>query len=159
MEFEACVDIACSSQAAFAFLRDKHDIVQAKRSPVLAIEKATAGPVGVGSRFHEVVRLLPGVHGAIVSEVTCCEPCRRLEEDYVGAGMRGHLAYELVQRPFGCRLLQRQTLEPQGPLKLLSPVIAPAFGRRLQDRLLAVKGELEMHTARLDPSTSAKESV
>lgn len=159
MEFEASVDIACSPDAAFAFLRDKHEVAQAPGSPVLVIEKVTDGPVGVGSRFREVVRMLPGLRGEILSEVTRCDPCRRLEEDYSGAGMRGHLAYELLQRPFGCRLVQHQTLEPLGALKLLSPMIERTFGRRLRDRLLAIKDELEMHTARLDPSASVKETV
>jgi len=57
----------------FAFPRDKHLHAQEPGSPVLLLEKTTPGDVGVGTRFREVVRMLPGVRGEIRSTVSRCE--------------------------------------------------------------------------------------
>jgi len=103
--FELSVVIRRSPGDVFAFLRDKDQIRQKENSPVLLIEKTTAGPTGVGTRYREVVQMLPFLRGEILSEITRCEPGRFLEEDFQGAGMQGHLAYQFLPEGEGTRLI------------------------------------------------------
>lgn len=105
MYFELSVVIRRSPGDVFAFLRDKDQIRQKENSPVLLIEKTTAGPTGVGTRYREVVQMLPFLRGEILSEITRCEPGRFLEEDFQGAGMQGHLAYQFLPEGEGTRLI------------------------------------------------------
>lgn len=135
MRFELALRIACPPEEVFAFLRDKDLYPQEPDSPVLALDKTTDGPVGVGTRYREVVRMLPCVRGEILSEITRYEPPRFLEERFEGAGMRGYLAYEFVGQETGTALIQRETLEPLGLLRLVAPLIRWMLARRLEERL------------------------
>ncbi len=143
MRFELSVTIARPPAAVFSFLRDKHLHAREPGSPVVVLEKTTPGEVGIGTRYREVVRMLPGIRGEIRSTVTRCEPGRALEEDFAGAGMRGHLAYEFLAEGGGTRLVQRQSLELAGWLRPAQPLIRWAFARRLRDRLDGIAAELE----------------
>jgi len=144
--FELSVTTVRPTAVVFAFLRDKHLHVREPGSPVVLLEKATPGEVAVGTRFREVVRMLPGIQGEIRSIVTRCEPDRALEEDFAGAGMRGHLAYEFVVEGGGTRLVQRQTLVLAWWLRPLQPLVRWAFGRRLHGRLDGIADSLEAPT-------------
>lgn len=146
MRFESSVRIARPPAEAFAFMRDKHLVAQELGSPVLVLEKTTPGDVGVGTRFREVVRLLPGVHGEIRSTITRCERDRALEEDFAGAGMRGHLTYGFRAEGDGTRLVQRQTLELVWWLRPLQPLVRRAFARRLRARLDGIAARLARPT-------------
>ena len=154
MIFEMSVTIARPPAAVFDFLRDKHLHVQAPGSPVEALEKASPGPVDAGTRFREVVRMLPGIRGEIRSIITRCEPCRALEEGFEGAGMRGHLAYKFLAEGGGTRLLQRQSLELAPWLRPLQPLVRRAFARRLRRRLDGIAAALEAPTAPLTRKVS-----
>lgn len=145
MFFELSVTIARPPAAVFTFLRDKHLHAREPGSPVVLLEKTTPGEVGIGTRFREVVRMLPGIRGEIRSTVTRCEPDRALEEDFAGAGMRGHLAYEFVDEGSGTRLVQRQTLALAWWLRPLQPLVRWVFAGRLQGRLAGIQAELEAH--------------
>jgi hypothetical protein len=127
----------------FAFLRDKDLYPQEPGSPVLVLEKTTDGPPAVGTRYREVVQMLPLVRGEIRSEITRYEPDRYLEERFTGAGLQGHLAYEFVPRDAATELVQRETLQPLGILRLAGPLIERVLYRRLRERLEAIKSILE----------------
>jgi hypothetical protein len=143
MNFELSIAINCAPATVFAFLRDIDRHPQKPDSPVLALEKTTPGPVGVGTRYREVVQMLPFVRGEILSEITRYEPSRYLEEDFAGAGMAGHLAYEILPEAQGARLIQREVLHAQGLLKPLAPIIGRVLAPRLQARLEAIRALLE----------------
>ena len=87
--FELSIRIERPTADVFAFLRDKDLYPQEPGSPVLALEKTTAGPTAVGTRYREVVQMLPFVRGEILSEITCYEPPRRLQERFWGAANAG----------------------------------------------------------------------
>ena len=142
MRFELTRHVARPPAAVFAFLRDKHQHAQEARSPVLALEKTTSGPVGVGTGFREVVRVLPCLRCTIRSVVTRCDADRVLEERYAGCGMRGHLAYRFAPEGGGTRLTQRQTLFLAWWLRPLEPLVRRAFGRRLAWRLDGIAARL-----------------
>ncbi len=75
--------------------------------------------------------------------ITRFEPDEYLEEDFEGAGFKGHLAYQFVPEDDGTRLIQRETMFARGLLKVFEPLIARSFSRHLQERLEAIKAILE----------------
>jgi len=143
MDFELSVMIERPPAHVFAFLRDKDLYPQEPGSPVLVLEKTTDGPPAVGTRYREVVQMMPFVRGEILSEITRYEPDRLLEERFRGAGMQGHLAYEFTPSGTGTELTQRETLQPLGMLRLAGPLIKRRLHRRLCERLETIKSILE----------------
>jgi len=143
MYYELSISINRPPGDVFKFLRDKDTYPQEDGSPVLVLEKTTPGPAGVGTRYREVVQMLPFVRGEILSEITRYEPDEFLEEDFWGAGMDGHLAYQFLEEGEGTMLIQRETLHWRGILRLCEPVIRPILGRQLRQRLEDIKADLE----------------
>jgi hypothetical protein len=143
MDFELVIQISRPPDTVFAFLRDKDKFPQAEDSPVLLLEKTTPGPHAVGTRYREVVQMLPFFKGEILSEITHYEPGERLGEAWQGAGMKGHLTYLFIPENDGTKLIQQETVRPQGLLRLVAPLIKWTLGRRLQERLHDVKRILE----------------
>jgi hypothetical protein len=143
MHFDLSIMIRRPPGDVLAFLRDKDKHPQKPGSPVLVLEQTTPGPPGVGTRYREVVQMLPFVRGEILSVITRFDPGERLEEDFYGAGMKGHLAYRFVPEAGGTRLFQEETVEPRGLLKVLAPVMERALARQLRRRLEAIKEFLE----------------
>lgn len=143
MYFELSIRIKRPPEDVFGFLRDKDLFPQPAHSPVLALDKTTAGPVGVGTCYLEVVQMLPLVRGEIRSRITRFEPPRFLEEDFAGAGMSGHLAYEFVPKGTETLLIQRETLEPHGPLRLIAGLIESSLDVKLRERLDSIQQVLE----------------
>jgi hypothetical protein len=87
--------------------------------------------------------MLPFYRGEILSEITRFEPNEVLEEDFRGAGMYGHLAYQFLPEKEGTQLIQRETLHYQGLLRFCEPVIRVFLDRRLHERLEGIKTDLE----------------
>jgi hypothetical protein len=143
MYFELSIAIHRPPSDVFAFLRDKDKYPQKKDSPVLILEQTTPGAAGVGTHYREVVQMLPFVREEILSVITRFEPCELLEEDFEGAGFKGHLAYQFLPEDDGTRLIQRETMSAQGFLKVLEPVIERMLSHRLWERLEAIKAILE----------------
>lgn len=147
MDFELSIIIRRTPNDVFAFFRDKDRHRQKTGSPVLGIEKLDPGPPVPGTRYREVVQMLPLVRGEIRSRITRIEPGLWLEEDFEGAAMRGHLAYQFLDVGNGTRLIQHESLAAQGLLKVLEPIIRRMLFRRLLDRLEGVKLLLESHVS------------
>jgi uncharacterized protein YndB with AHSA1/START domain len=143
VDFELSIMINRSPAEVFAFLRDKEKHPQKEGSPVLVLEKTTPGTPGVGTRYREVVQMLPFYRGEILSEITHFKPNELLEEDFSGAGMYGHLAYQFIPEKDGTILVQRENLHYHGLLRFFEPIIRVMLGRRLLERLEAIKLHLE----------------
>ena len=143
MRFSRSTWINCPPSTVFAFLRDKDTHRQQPGSPVQVLERVTPGPVQAGSRFVEVVRIMPFVTSRIESTVTRCDPPTRLEERFVAPRMSGYLAYEFQLEEGGTRLIQRETLEYRGLLSLFEPLIERMLIPRIVERLAAIKVWLE----------------
>jgi hypothetical protein len=103
----------------------------------------TPGEPGVGTRYREVVQMLPLVRGEIHSVITRFEPDEYLEEDFEGARFKGHLAYQFLAEDDGTGLIQREIMFARGLIKVFEPRIARSFFRHLQERLEAIKAILE----------------
>lgn len=127
----------------FCFLCNKDSYKQQDESPVLLLEKTTDGPVGVGTRYREVVQMAPFIKSQILSEVTRYEPYSVLEEKWVGGGMMGTLTYFFNTAGEGTELIQHVEIETNWLLKLFDPVIAQLYAKAAQYRLDCIKAVLE----------------
>ncbi len=148
MDFRVDAEMARSPERVFAFMRDIDQVKRDPHSVVPVLEKISPGPYGVGSTFHEVVRILPFVNADVRSEITRFEPPGvldyRFEWRCLGATMTGELRYRFEALPGGrTRLVQEQTLVPQGPLAWVSPLIARVFSRRISGRMRGLRAGIE----------------
>ena len=146
MNFEFRAVIARPLADVFAFFRDLDQHAGQEGSVVPVYDKVTPGPTGVGTRYREVIRLLPGLTAEMWSEITAYEPERRLAYRFSGMGMDGLLDYEFEATGEGTLIVQRQSLHPRGLLNLLNPLIKPAFSRAAGNRLEGIKHLLESKT-------------
>ncbi len=143
MKFEISAVILRPTEQVFGFFKDVDRHAGQKGTLVPAYEKITPGPVGVGTRYREVVQLLPFMTGEILTEVVALEPDRRLAYRYVALGMAGELTYSFEAVEGGTRIVQQQSLLPGGVLRLFGPVIGALFSWMIKRRLAGIKGLLE----------------
>ena len=120
MYFELSITIERSPSDVFGFLRDKDMYPHKEDSPVLLIERTTPDPPGIGTHYREVVQMLPFFRGEILSEITRFESSKFLEEDFEGAGMKGHLAYQFLPEGNGTKLIQCETIRFRGLFRFLN---------------------------------------
>jgi hypothetical protein len=147
LKFHVEAEIARAPAAVFGYLRDIDKKCRDPRSVVPVLEKVGTETTGVGSRFREIVRVLPFADAEVASEVTRFEPPRELDYQFslrlLGLRLTGDLQYRLEMRNGGTRLVQEQTLRPHGLLRLLKPIIRRQFGARIEERMGCMKAELE----------------
>jgi len=143
MEFELTVKIDAPPEKVFRFLRDKHLHQRSPGSAVLVLDKTSPGPVGVGTRYREVVRMLPWFDGQILSEIAEFEEDARITELFSGSNMNGELTYRFSPVGSGTRLIQRQRFEFHGWIRLMLPLIWLALAFQLRRRLRSIKRILE----------------
>ena len=143
MDFDLSVEIGRPPAEVFALLADVERFAAGPGSPVVSMEKIPPGRTEVGTRWREVVRLLPGLSMTVWSVVIDLTPDARLVVDFSSVAFTGRLTYELTETTSGTRLHQRQTLEPRGPFRLVSRPMARALRPRLVERLDDIRGQLE----------------
>ena len=143
MEFELAITINRPQEDIFIFLRDKDQHKQKECSPVLVLERITDAPVKVGTKYREVVQMLPFYKSEILSVITRYEPYEYLEEDFYSKGMKGHLAYQFIDIEGSTKLIQRERIFFSFPINLINPVIKKVLHRKLLERLEEIKMELE----------------
>jgi hypothetical protein len=130
-------------EPVFHVLANLDRVQQAGGSPVLALDKVTSGPPGLGSRYREVVRMIPFYNGEFISEITAFEAPRLLELTWTGPGMNGRDRYELTEIQDGTRLGHQKWVLCPGPLRIMEPVMREALFPRLEEQLQAIKRGLE----------------
>jgi len=141
--WSSSVDIRRPPEAVFHFLANIQDVQQPKDSPVLALDLITEGPPRLGSRYREVVQMLPFFKGEIFSEITAFEPPRVLEMTWKGPGLRGTDRYELGASQEGTRLKHSKITSCPGVLRIMEPFMRGPLIPRLEERLVEIKHELE----------------
>jgi hypothetical protein len=144
--FRGSVVIRRPPEVIFEVMANLHRVPQAEGSPVLALDLATSGPVGPGSRFREVVRILPFYSWEFLSEITTYTPPRLLEETFTGPGMSGLIRYDLTEVDEGTELVQQEWLSLRGLLRVFDPMVRRALYSRLEARLDLIKRGLEEGT-------------
>ena len=143
MDFEFVAVIDCPLADVFALFRDVDQYNEHGGSPVPVLDKITDGPVRVGTRYLEVVKMLPFVTMTILSEITEYEPERYLASRWWSNVMEGHLAYTFEETGGGVRVIQKMSLNPKGVLRAFSPLIKALFSRAAGQRLEGIKALLE----------------
>jgi hypothetical protein len=143
MQFDLAVEIEALPGEVFAFLRDKHRHTRKPGSAVRLLDKTTPGPVGIGTRYREVVRMLPWFEGEILSEITGFEENTAITEMFSGPNMTGELTYRFSPASGGTRLIHEQRFQFQGWIRVLLPLIWLAMAVQLRLRLRSIKRILE----------------
>jgi len=141
--WSSSIYIQRSPDEVFDFLANIQDVQQEKGSPVLTLDLITPGPTQIGSRYREVVQMLPFFRGEIFSEITAFESPRILEMSWIGPGMKGTDKYELSSTMDGTTLKHTKYTICLGVIRLMEPLIRGALIPRLEDRLVSIKLELE----------------
>lgn len=137
------VDIRRPPEAVFDFLANIHEVQQDEGSPVLELELMTPGPVRLGSRYREVVQMMPFFRGEIVSTITAYERPVVLQMDWTGPGMTGRDRYELAASSEGTTLVHRKWTSASSLLRALEPLMRKPLIPRLEARLVDIKRLLE----------------
>jgi uncharacterized protein YndB with AHSA1/START domain len=151
MQFELSTVIDRTPPEVFAFLADMRNHPQEEGTKVLHVEKTTSGPIGAGTRFREVVQMLPLVRVEMISEVTAYEPDQRVIFTWRGGGMEGELALAFKLQNGSTRVALRETIRPQGLMRLAEPLIGRAFEDTQARRLEGLKRTLELEKERSGP--------
>jgi len=146
MVFTEEIEIAAPVEAVFGCLANKHRIERKPGALVPRLDKLTAGPVGVGTRFVEEVRMFPGVISTIRSRVTRFDSGVALEEEFEGAGLVGTMRYSFDQTGSGTRLTHVQEMRFLGLYRGFN-LILPVFRIAMRRRLQAIKALLESGAA------------
>ena len=141
--WSSSIDIRKPPEVVFEFLANIQDVQQSDDSPVLALDLITEAPPRIGSRYREVVQMMPFVKGEILSEITAFEFPRVLEMAWSGAGMSGTDRYELDTHPYGTTLNHTKRTSFPGILRVLEPIMRKPLIPRLEQRLVDIKHILE----------------
>ena len=101
-----------------------------------------AGPAIAGTRTREVLRFLGSTY-VTDATVVHVEPGRRLLYEGAGEGttVRGYRRVEDTSG--GTRFVESIQIELSGPLRLLEPLLAPLYGRRMKSEVRTLKALLE----------------
>lgn len=145
--WSSSIDIRRPPAEVFDFLANIQDVDQSEDSPVLSLDLITEGPPRQGSRYREVVQMMPFIKGEIISEITVFDPSRVLEMDWRGASMTGMDRYELTAIPEGTHLKHLKHTSLNGILRFLEPFMRVPLIPRLEARLLSIKHHLEVGKA------------
>lgn len=143
------IDIRQPAEAVFDYLANIQDVKQAEGSPVLALDLTTPGPPRLGSQYREVVQMLPFFKGEIFSEITVFEPPRVMEMAWTAPGMKGTDKYELAAAHGGTTLKHTKNTICLGALRLIEPLVRRALVPKLNERLVAIKREIEKRVSPL----------
>ena len=135
MDCDLSIAIRQPPEAVYAVLADVQDYIHGPGSPVPEMEKIPPGPTVVGTRWREVVRLLPFLTMTVWTEVTDVVPGQRLSLAFRGPWMTGRIRYDFEPTTDGSILHHRETLTPHGPLRLVAGPMDRVFKPQLLGRL------------------------
>lgn len=141
--WSSSIDIGQPREVVFELLANIQDVPQSDDSPVLALDLLTEGPPRLGSRYREVVQMMPFIKGGIISEITAFDPPRVLEMAWTGPGMAGTDRYELAVTQEGTTLNHEKRVSFRGVLRLVEPLMRIPLIPRLEARLVEIKRLLE----------------
>jgi hypothetical protein len=119
--WSSSIDIQRPPEIVFDFLANIQDVQQSDDSPVLALDLITKAPPRLGSKYREVVQMMPLLRGEIISEITAFDPQRVLEMAWRGPGMTGTDRYELAITQDGTTLNHTKCVSCSGVLRVMEP--------------------------------------
>ncbi len=140
-KFENTVTIQRPAEEVFAFLADFENIPMWNYA-IEETSKASAGPVGVGTRYRQT-RSVPG-RSVEDFEVTVFEPARRLAIQGQIGPFRARIGYVLEAAAGATRLVNKVELDPSpAALRLLAPLATPKIKAAVAQNLCKLKLVLE----------------
>jgi uncharacterized protein YndB with AHSA1/START domain len=119
-------------EKVFDFVADQRN--EPRYNPdMIRAEKTSAGPVGLGTRFHAETKTRRRTADMTI-EITACERPRRLAHAIHLSNMdiRGTLLFDPV--PGGTRMRWLWDVRPRGLLKLMGPMVTH-MGQRQEQRI------------------------
>jgi hypothetical protein len=139
--FENTVTIQRPQEEVFAFLADFENIPRWNYA-IDQTSKASAGPVGVGTRYHQT-RSVPN-RSVEDFEVTVFEPARRLAIHGQIGPFQAQISYELEPAPGATRLVNNVELDSSpAALRLVAPLAIPKIKAAVAENLGKLKQVLE----------------
>jgi hypothetical protein len=141
--WSSSIDIRRSPEVVFEFLANIQEVQRADDSPVLALDLITEGPPRLGSKYREVVRMMPLLKGEIISEITAFDVPHILELTWKGPGMSGTDRYVLDSSQYGTTLKHTKCTSFIGILRIMEPVMRIPLIPRLEQRLVGLKHIIE----------------
>jgi hypothetical protein len=141
--WSSSIDIRRPPEMVFELLANIQGVQQSEDSPVLALDLITEGPPRLGSRYREVVQMMPLIKGEIISEITAFDPPRVLEMAWRGPGMTGTDRYELAATQDGTTLNHTKCVSCPGILRIMEPFMRIPLIPRLEERLVDIRHLLE----------------
>lgn len=148
LRYDLEVAVGADPATVYAFLADVQDHTGPPGSGV-RMRKRPAGPTAVGTRWHEEVRLGPGLWMPVDSVATAVDPPALLEADFTSPFFTGWLSYRVEPATTGSTLRQRQVVRPRRSMRWLSRATDAALRPRLLDRLADIRDIVESRDARL----------
>jgi uncharacterized protein YndB with AHSA1/START domain len=138
--FENTVMIARPIEDVFAFLSDLENVPKWNYA-IVETRKVSAGPVGVGTVYHQV-RSVPSRSEERL-EITTYTPPRQLAIQGQLGPFRSRLFYALNATPEGTRITNTVEVELRGPGRLLARVAVPRVREAAAANLRKLKELLE----------------
>ncbi|MBI2237456.1 MAG: SRPBCC family protein [Actinobacteria bacterium] len=135
MKVERSIHIARPLDRVFAFVSDFEN---SPKWQLVARDtrRITDGPIGPGTRYRQAVEAM-GMKGVVTIELTDFQPGRAVGFTVSRFGpIAPRAAFHFEEQNGGTRVTFRGDPNPQGPFRLLSPVIV-AYARRLWAKHLA----------------------
>jgi uncharacterized protein YndB with AHSA1/START domain len=144
VKFTNVVTINRPRPVVFAYLAHLENIPRWNYA-ISQTRKLTSGPVGVGTRYHQI-RTLP-TPSEETFEVVEFEPDRRLSIDGGLGPFRGRVAYILESGNASTTLTNTMDLRPSAPLGVVARLAAPQARSAVMANLNTLKQLLESGTA------------
>ncbi|GAB4456127.1 MAG: hypothetical protein Kow00120_25500 [Anaerolineae bacterium] len=142
IRFENTTVIDRPAAQVFDFLADLENLPRWNYA-VVETEKISDGSVGVGIRYRQVREFL-GRRIEDQFEVTAYEPAKRLAIESTVPGLFPFaFVYELAPVHGNTRITNSVTLEPQGALRLASPLVASRVKSAVDANLARLKEIIE----------------
>lgn len=147
LEFDLSVPVRRPPAQVYALLAEVQDFVSRPRPTGVRMSKTPPGTTHVGTRWHEQVRVAPGLWMRIDSTTTDASPPHALGMDFSSTWFVGRLDYEIREAPEGSVLRQRETMRLRGPLAPLALQVDRSLRPRLLDRLADIRDVAESRSA------------
>ena len=140
--------------AVFAFVSDPAHFPQWAGTLVKESRQTSPGPVGVGTTFTQVNRLL-GRRFTSEMRVVTYEPARRFDYETTAGPIRfaGHYTFAPVAG--GTRFTSVDESQPAGWLRYLQPLLQPFAQRQITANLHKLKAVIEAGPPSPEPSGPA----
>ena len=127
------ISVTASSAVSFDFVADPTN-EKAWNPGVVSAARTSPGPIGVGSAFEMVGRMM-GREMVVSLKVTHFDRPHRVTTLATSGPMTFHTTYEVVPDAAGTTVTMAVEAVPSGPLRVLKPFIAAGLARR-QRRLM-----------------------